>query len=120
MRALYLNQNAIVELLLSQPSLDVNLVNRVGWTALHYACYCNHVEGLKMLLAHSGTNSHNDRDDYGRTPLMFATNNKSMDCIRELLKVDGLDLDTGFQELHANTFILSASSFTWQCLNLVV
>ena len=52
-----------------------------------------------MLLAHSGTNSHNDRDDYGRTPLMFATNNKSMDCIRELLKVDGLDLDTGFQEL---------------------
>ena len=99
MWAVYYTQNAIVELLLSQPSLDVNLVNCDGWTALHYACHFAKVKGLKMLMAHPGTNSHNVKDHGGWTPLMKAAGNNSMDCIRELLKVDGLDLDTGFQQL---------------------
>ena len=79
-RALYLNQNAIVGLLLSQPSLDVNLVSHPSrYTALHWACYFDNVEGLKMLLAHPGTNSHNVRDRMGWTPLMKATKYDKMD-----------------------------------------
>ena len=89
--------NSIVELLLSQPDLDVNLVanNWHGWTALHYACYARNLEGLKMLLAHPRMNSHNVKDRNGRTPLMAPINNRSVDCIKLLLKVDRVDLDTG-------------------------
>ena len=111
MWAVYQNQNAIVELLLSQPGLDLNVVdgNSYGWTAIHYACYHGNFEGLKMMLAHSSVNSHNVNDcvynrhivfcGNGRTPLMLAIHRNNMLCISELLKVAGLDLDTGSETL---------------------
>ena len=112
MWAVYKNQNAIVELLLSQPGLDLNLIdgNSCGWTPFHYACYHNNFEALKMLLAHPSINTHNNVNDAvynrrivfcgnGRTPLMLAIHRDNMLCIRELLKVDGLDLDTGSETL---------------------
>ena len=105
MRAVEYNNNSIVELLLSQPGVDVNLVGSSGYTALHYACKFDNVEGLKMLLAHPDIKSHNVKDADGRTPFMWAQYGiqqstprcqyNNLNCIKELLKVERVDLDTG-------------------------
>ena len=87
MRAVWNKHNAVVDLLLSQPGVNVNWVNNNdGWTALHYAWYYNNVEGLKMLLAHPSMNSHNVKNRDGRTPLMVAINSGYTSYIKELLK----------------------------------
>ena len=78
-------QNDIVELLLSQSSVDVNWSdNDNGWTALRAAC-----------------NIDNVRNSYRRTPLQCAVMNASQDsvrrkaCVTELLKNGKVDLDIG-------------------------
>ena len=99
MMAVCYGQNSIVELLMSYPGLNVNQrTNLTGWTALHCACVFDNVEGLKMLLAHPDIKSHNiktsGRGETPSTPLVFAVHNNFLNCIKELLKVDRVDLDT--------------------------
>ena len=95
MHAICGGHNAIIKLLLTQPRLDVNVrgFNGRGSTALNYAS--NNFEVLKMLLAHPSMNSHNARNSNGETPLMTAIRYNSMDCIKELLKDERVDLGTG-------------------------
>ena len=71
MWALIRGHNSVVELLLSQPSLDVNISDSDGATALHRACHGN-VTGLRLLLADPRLTSINARGQYGDTPLMAA------------------------------------------------
>ena len=103
--AVYRKQNPIVELLLSQPSLDLG-DNSYGWTALHYASYHDNVEGLKMLLTHPSIirDNVNGCVVFGgirRSPLMLAILQNNILCIRELLSNSGVDLDTGCETLSA-------------------
>ena len=92
MRALDKEHNSVVELLLSQPSLDVNTSNSYGRTALHWA-YSN-VTGLRLLLADPRLTSVNARDCGGWTPLMRAVWWGSVEVVRELVRVEGVDLET--------------------------
>ena len=52
-----------------------------------------------MLLAHPGIHSHNVKDANGKTPLMWAIGLSNMNCIKELLKDETVDLDTGSENL---------------------
>ena len=84
----------VVEVLLQQPSLDMNSINGHGTTAVFYACLNNKVIGLRMLLGDPRLTSVNTRDPEGRTALMIAVLNDRVGCVRELVRVEGLDLET--------------------------
>ena len=92
MLALLRGHNSVVELLLSQPSLDVNSVNCNGSTALHWAS--SNMTGLRLLLADPRLTSVNTRDCNGRTPLMRAMRCGRVEVVRELVRVEGVDLET--------------------------
>ena len=92
MWALNQNHNTVAELLLFQPSLDVNSSDSRGLTPLHYAS--SNVTGLRLLLADPRLTSINARDDGGETPLMRAVYWGSVDVVRELVRVEGVDLET--------------------------
>ena len=64
-----------------------------GDTALHWA-YSN-VTGLRLLLADARlTTSINARGWSGQTPLMVAVWFGSVEVVRELVRVEGVDLET--------------------------
>ena len=86
--------NSIVEFLLRQPDVDVNSQDTDGYTALHYSVYGDNLEGLRLLLAHPGMRSLNTGNGNGRVPLMWAVYHGSLACVKELVQVDGVDLDT--------------------------
>ena len=92
MWALTRGHNSVVELLLSQPSLDVNTSDISGDTALH--CAYSNVTGLKLLLQASRLTSINARDRHGYTPLMMAVCHGSAEVVQELVRVVGVDLET--------------------------
>ena len=94
MASIYAGHNEVVEVLLKQSSLDVNTSDSHGITALHWATAWNNVTGLKMLLADPRLTSVNARRGNGLTPLMSAINGGSVECVRELVREKGVDLDT--------------------------
>ena len=89
-------QHTVVELLLEQPGLEINLTDKLGFTALHYACADGNDDLVRMLLGHPGLTSHNLRDVYGYTPLIqavFQGGPYGAECARLLLEVPGLELE---------------------------
>ena len=85
--------NSIVEFLLQYPGVDVNCQNTGGSTALHDSVYSDNLEGLRLLLAHPGMRSLNTKAG-GWTPLMRAVYAGHLSCVIELVRVEGVDLDT--------------------------
>ena len=86
--------NSIVKLLLEQPTLDLNLTDSSGMTALHSAsAYYDNVEGVQLLLADPRLNTHNHKDDNGWTPVMTAIVHKKVNALRELVAHPSVDLD---------------------------
>ena len=51
MVAMRQNQNSIARLLLEQPTVDLNCVDKLWTTALHHAVLSGNVEGVQLLLA---------------------------------------------------------------------
>ena len=96
MLAVEKKHNSIVKLLLEQPTLDLNLTDRDGWTALHFAASHDNVAAVKLLLADPRLNTHNHKDimSTGYTPVMTAMVNKNVDALRELVAHPRVDLDT--------------------------
>ena len=91
MLAVECKHNSIVKLLLEQPTLDLNLTDDCGWTALHMAVIIDNVEGVKLLLADPRLNTRKDND--GWTPVMTAILHKNVDVLRELVAHPSVDLD---------------------------
>ena len=50
--------------------------------------------GLRLLLADPRLTSINARVGFGNTPLMWAVSDGSVECVRELVMVEGVDLET--------------------------
>jgi ankyrin repeat protein len=73
------------------PSLDVNWKDQHGWTALHYASYRGHLEGVKLLLVHPHINV-NAQTTSGGTPLYIACAYNSISIIKLLLKDPRVDI----------------------------
>ena len=73
MRAVVMAHEAVVELLLQQPGLDVNLADEENHqTAPHGACQEAHAGIVRRLLAHPTLTCHNAMDSEGYSPLMWA------------------------------------------------
>ena len=84
--------NAIVELLLKQPKLDINSVNKIGDTALHVAGFSGNLWAVKKLVSDPRIKTLNSRNNDGQTPLIGAVRMGDVDCVRELVKIPGVDL----------------------------
>ena len=94
MLAVEFKHNSIVKLLLEQPTLDLNLTDLNGMTALHSTAFYNNVEGARLLLADPRLNTHNHKDNNGWTPVKAAIVRKKVNVLRELVAHPSVDLDT--------------------------
>ena len=97
MYALEESHNNVVQLLLQHPLIDINKVDRDGWSALHYAVVRDNHEGLAALLARHDelTTSINQRNRrLGRSPIMIAVSFNKVNCFHLLLTHPLVDLDT--------------------------
>ena len=93
MRASFNGHEAVVELLLKHQCVDVNLSSEVyHQTALHLACTKGHAGIVRRLLAHPSLTCHNVANSSGHSPLMVALRDKKVECVRELVAVEGVDL----------------------------
>ena len=70
MVATTMNHDRVVELLLSNPGIQVNAKNVENHTALHLACIDGYAS-LAMILSSSGVQL-NEKDYEGNTPIMLA------------------------------------------------
>ena len=87
-------RDAVVQRLLRHPGINVNTVDNIaGHTALHWACYTGEVESTRLLLAARGQ-SYNLKTTSGYTPLMWAIMQDKIDCVKLLVQVEEVDLET--------------------------
>ena len=94
MAAIIKGHNSVVKVLLNQPSLDINRSNIQGFTAVHLACCEDNVTSLRMLLGDPRLTSVNARNCFGQTPLMMAVSKGRVKCVKELVGVEGVNLET--------------------------
>ena len=93
MGALYRNHNNVVQVLLQHPQININKVGLNGWVALHWAVFGDNHEGMAAVLAQDDQ-SINQRNRFGRTPIMNAVRWNSVNCFQLLLTNPLVDLDT--------------------------
>ena len=106
MEAVKGNHQAVVDLLLAQPSIEVNAKDNFDHTALHFACRTGtrNIAILSKLLAVPGILV-NERDSYGWTPIMDAltaiTYGKAVSFrpVRVMAAVEDVDLDVNGRSL---------------------
>ena len=93
MVAMRQNQNSIARLLLEQPTVDLNCVDKLWTTALHHAVFSGNLEGVQLLLADRRLTTINKTNCMGRTPAMIAIGEKNANCLREFVSHPSVDLD---------------------------
>ena len=89
------NYPELLDLLLSQPSVDVDLgttieIGLIDWTPLMIACRAGHHEVVRRLLQVPGI-SILQEDSFGDTALHWAAREGHSECLKELAMVPGLD-----------------------------
>ena len=86
LRALEGRHTSVVSLLLEQEDIDVNVVDRGGRTALHWAARHQENSGsLAIILARQDLTTVNQRDRGGATPLWVAVANNVVRCVQLLI-----------------------------------
>ena len=86
------NDVSIMRLLFEQPSIEVNLADGNGRTALHLATLGGRCEAVRLLLADARVDV-NIRDNAGTTALHAATTNRNMDVVKLLLSHPRVDVN---------------------------
>merc|ERR1719318_287539 len=89
---------SIVKMLLSNPALKLDTAESVlGDTALHLVCVSDLRPFLIPLVAQDKRCTSavlNKRNDRGETPLMAAVTSRSLECVKELGKLEGTNFRT--------------------------
>ena len=85
------NQEEVVDLLLSQPGIEVNAKDLSNYSALHYACMSGNVAILGKLLAAPGV-QFNQKTMWGMTPIMLAIAHGQTDAAQMMADVDKVNL----------------------------
>ena len=100
MVAISRKQEEVVDLLLAQPSIEVNAKDNKNITALHLACRTRtgNIAILSKLLAVPGILV-NERDSDGWTPIMLAIIYSEPDAVRVMAAVEDVDLDVNGRSL---------------------
>ena len=98
----------MASLLLQQEGIDVNIVDRGGRTALHWAARHNeNSSSLATLLARPDLTTVNQRDKGGATPLWVAVANNVTSCVQLLISDDRTDLNMK-DDLRGNSPLMHA------------
>ena len=91
MMAMRHNQPEVATLLLRSEDVEVNAIDALGRSALHYAALRGNNKGLTMLLAHPNFNTVNLGDIDGLTALTGAVAHDAIKCIKLLLADERVD-----------------------------
>ena len=89
-------QHREVRQLLLAKDFDITTVTSDGYTALHRAAS----NGIADAIPHIGNDRRmtstlmNTKNRYGYTALMLAVGKGHLDCVKELIKLEGVDWDT--------------------------
>ena len=86
--------NMVVKELLNQSSVAINSSDFSGNTAVHEASDFGNVIALNMLVGNPRLTSVHTRGYLGQTPLMIAIRYGEIGCVRDLVRVEGADLET--------------------------
>ena len=85
---------SISEYLLSQPSIDTDIKNNSGDTALYTAClHGASTEIVRKIVTKSSHQTINSRGIVGRTPIMLAVSGGHNDLVTLLARMDMVDWD---------------------------
>ena len=93
MCAIMRGKEEVVNLLLEQPSIEVNAKDDGDNTALHWACAGGNVAILNQLLAVPGILVNERERGLGWTPIMAAIEMARLDIVRVMAAVEKVDLD---------------------------
>ena len=96
MWAIIRGNEEMVDVLLEQPSIEVNAKDNNENTALHWACRCGRVSNvaiLNQLLAVPGILVNERERELGWTPIMAAIDVCRLDIVRVMAAVEKVDLD---------------------------
>ena len=93
MCAIMRGKEEVVNLLLEQPSIEVNAKDDGDNTALHWACAGGNVAILNQLLAVPGILVNERERGLGWTPIMAAIELARLDIVRVMAAVEKVDLD---------------------------
>ena len=95
MAAVRMGHNSIVQVLLYHPQIEINELDSLGGSALHFAAWANNHEAARMLLLHPGMGSANSMTNNGNTAVMRAIMRKNKEVLRELVSHSHIILDVG-------------------------
>ena len=93
MCAIMRGKEEVVNLLLEQPSIEVNAKDDGDNTALHWACAGGNVAILNQLLAVPGILVNERERELGWTPIMAAIDVCRLDIVRVMAAVEKVNLD---------------------------
>lgn len=97
---------SVVQFLLdTQKTLNVNIKNYSGFSALTYSVTFGHKAIVKLLLAHPAIDI-NIRSKYNNTPLIQAVLQSDTEIVKLLLETPGLDINA--QDTYGNTALFAA------------
>lgn len=83
-------KNEIIKIVLEHPNTNLEAVDMLGRTAMHYAAANGNIEAIKQLLDKGAQiNSHNNA---GETPLMKACQFIEIDAIEFMLTIPGINI----------------------------
>ena len=120
-RALEGRHTSVASLLLEQEGIDVNIVDRGGRTALHWAArHHQNSSSLASLLARPDLTTVNQRDKGGATPLWVAVANNVIICVQLLISDDRTDLNIK-DDLRGNSPLMHAVKRNYvDCVELLL
>ena len=96
MSAIVWNKPNIVKILLEFANTDLNVVDSKGFNCLHWSCYHDREELVKVIVSDSRCNAEvlNLKSAGGDSPVMVCAWRASAGALSEIMKAEGCDLKT--------------------------